>query len=89
MHSTNAAVLAGVNVQCSQSSPCSARSRAPVRGSGLLRASLDPGCARRPSGRVGTRGVAPRSRSGRFDSPCGRRRTRGSTDAYAVMARRL
>ena len=38
--------------------------RQAARGSGLLRASLDPGCARRPSGRVGTRGVRPSLRSG-------------------------
>jgi len=35
-----AAVLAGVKLRSSQSSPCSARWRAPARGSGLLRRSL-------------------------------------------------
>jgi len=55
---------AGLKVRSSQSSPCSARWRALARGSGLLRCSLDPGCARRPSERVGARGVRPSLRSG-------------------------
>jgi hypothetical protein len=70
----NAAVLAAVKVSSSQSSPCSLRSLCVAPG--CSGAPLTPAAPRQPSEGVGTRDVPPSRCSGKFDLPCGRRRTR-------------